>query len=95
MCEAQSVLLYSRGRFLKSHRGVRLSEPEVLDIVCELCLALHFLHEQKVLHRDIKAQNVFLQKKLVKIGDFGVSKVSVTKCLFEISERFMQGDNQC
>jgi NIMA (never in mitosis gene a)-related kinase len=34
------------------------------------------IHDRKVIHRDLKGQNIFLTKKgIVKIGDFGISKV--------------------
>ncbi|KAA6363098.1 MAG: putative NEK protein kinase, partial [Streblomastix strix] len=39
-----------------------------------------FLHEQHVLHRDIKSANVFLSKSgVVKIGDLGISKLLAGK----------------
>lgn len=41
-----------------------------------MLLALHHVHTKKILHRDIKAMNVFLDEKLdCKLGDFGVSKI--------------------
>lgn len=33
------------------------------------------MHSKSILHRDLKAQNMFLTKdKMIKIGDFGISK---------------------
>jgi NIMA (never in mitosis gene a)-related kinase 1/4/5 len=39
-------------------------------------LALEYVHGRKVLHRDLKTQNIFLTgNNTVKLGDFGISKV--------------------
>ena len=38
-------------------------------------LAIKHLHDSRVIHRDIKIQNVFLTRdNVVKLGDFGISK---------------------
>ena len=42
----------------------------------QICMALEYVHRRKVIHRDIKTQNVFLtSSNTVKVGDFGISKV--------------------
>ena len=42
----------------------------------QICLALEYVHGRKVIHRDIKTQNVFLTgSNTIKVGDFGISKV--------------------
>ncbi len=42
----------------------------------QLCLSLEYVHSRKILHRDLKTQNIFLTKNnTTKLGDFGISKV--------------------
>ncbi|KAG8463676.1 hypothetical protein KFE25_003949 [Diacronema lutheri] len=57
-------------------RGTPLPEDETLRIVAALALALKHCHEARVLHRDVKAGNVFLSadRRKVKLGDFGIAK---------------------
>ncbi|XP_055955396.1 serine/threonine-protein kinase Nek11-like isoform X1 [Patella vulgata] len=55
----------------KSH----LDESTVLNWFVQLVLAVKYLHSQRVLHRDLKARNIFLRKNKVKIGDFGISRI--------------------
>jgi len=32
------------------------------------------MHELKIMHRDFKAQNIFIKDDVFKIGDFGFAK---------------------
>lgn len=43
----------------------------------QLALALKHVHDRKIIHRDIKTENIFLSshKRVVKLGDFGIAKV--------------------
>ncbi|XP_053177250.1 serine/threonine-protein kinase Nek1-like [Scomber japonicus] len=52
------------------------SEERILDWFVQICLALKHIHDRKILHRDIKPQNIFLTKDgTVQLGDFGVARV--------------------
>lgn len=53
-----------------------LTESEVLDYFTQICLSLKHTHDKKILHRDLKSQNIFLTKRgIVKLGDFGIARV--------------------
>ncbi|XP_054476886.1 serine/threonine-protein kinase Nek11 [Anoplopoma fimbria] len=60
--------------------GRSLPEIQVVDWLIQLLLGLHYMHDRRVLHRDLKAKNVFLKRNLVKIGDFGVSCLLMGSC---------------
>ena len=61
---------------IKAARRNLFSENKILHWFVQLALGLHYMHSNKVLHRDLKTQNVFLlgNGRLV-LGDFGISKV--------------------
>ena len=53
----------------------KFSEDQILDWFTQICLAVYHIQKNKILHRDIKPQNVFMTKSsMVKLGDFGISK---------------------
>lgn len=58
------------------NKNLSFSESELWRIMSELTEALRYLHQNNIIHRDIKCQNVFLSKNLtVKLGDLGASKL--------------------
>ena len=66
--------LYSKINERKK-RGKLWSEDEVLDIFVQICLGVKHVHKHKILHRDLKTQNIFLTNNgQVKMGDFGICK---------------------
>ncbi|CAL8392521.1 unnamed protein product [Boreogadus saida] len=63
-------------RKINSQRGGPFPEEQVLDWFVQICLALKHVHDRKILHRDIKSQNIFLTKHgAVQLGDFGIARV--------------------
>ncbi len=62
-------------------KGKNFTESQILDWLTQIALAIYYLHNQKILHRDLKTQNLFLKKDdrlkedRIKLGDFGIAKV--------------------
>ena len=51
-------------------------ENQILDWFTQICLAMKHVHDRKILHRDIKGQNIFITKaNTLKLGDFGIARV--------------------
>ena len=65
------------GAKLKRHikRGELLQEDLIWAFFIQICQGLKHLHAANILHRDIKAPNIFITgPRTVKIGDLGVAK---------------------
>ncbi|XP_062959539.1 serine/threonine-protein kinase Nek5 [Cynocephalus volans] len=62
---------------INRQQGVLFSEDQILDWFVQISLGLKHIHDRKILHRDIKAQNIFLSKNgmVAKLGDFGIARV--------------------
>jgi tetratricopeptide (TPR) repeat protein len=68
---------YVDGHTLKEiikHRG-RISSGGIVHVLAQMCEALAYAHESKIVHRDVKTANAMWTKdKKAKIMDFGLAK---------------------
>lgn len=67
--------------FIQKRCNSLLEEETILHFFVQILLALHHVHTHLILHRDLKTQNILLDKHrmIVKIGDFGISKILSSK----------------
>ncbi|XP_062400453.1 serine/threonine-protein kinase Nek4 [Sardina pilchardus] len=79
-CQLYIVMGYCEGgdlyHRLKQQKGELLPERQVVEWFVQIAMALQYLHEKRILHRDLKTQNIFLTKtNIIKVGDLGIAKV--------------------
>src|SRR5260221_9689637 len=57
-------------------RAGRFTPTQALSLVPRICDALQYAHEEGVLHRDVKPENLLLDTRgRIKIADFGIAKL--------------------
>ncbi|KAI3761359.1 hypothetical protein L1987_51773 [Smallanthus sonchifolius] len=77
------VVEYLPGGALKSYliknRRKKLPFKVVIQLALDMARGLSYLHSQKIVHRDVKTENMLLDKtRTVKIADFGVARVEAS-----------------
>lgn len=71
------VLELLDGKTLKEHldAGNRFATTRIADILCQILEALAYLHDQGVVHLDLKPANIILlPDHRVKVTDFGIAQ---------------------
>lgn len=73
-----SVMPYYRGITLERYlrRNARIGLEPGIDIALKLCKAVHALHRQHIVHRDVKPDNILLTEGGgLKLLDLGIARV--------------------
>lgn len=67
LCPNKSLL-----DFMNDRIRLKLTEPEILKIMLDISIGVYEMHKIKLVHRDIKIENVLIDaKKSFKLCDFG------------------------
>lgn len=78
------VMELVEGATLKKYieKKVRLSYKEAVSIAIQVSLGIEAAHNNKIIHRDIKPQNIIISKDgKVKVADFGIAKAATSNTI--------------
>lgn len=74
-------------QLIKKQKGTYLEENVVASLFIQVCSALRYLHERRILHRDLKTQNIFLSiKEGATTTDDGPSNHSEKKIIAKLGD---------
>lgn len=63
--------------FLHKQKGV-LKLPAILNVAIDVSKGMSYLHQNNIIHRDLKAANLLMnENEVVKIADFGISRMQL------------------
>ncbi|XP_030511678.2 serine/threonine-protein kinase STY46-like isoform X2 [Rhodamnia argentea] len=61
--------------YLHKQKGV-FKLPMLLKVAIDVAKGMHYLHQNNIIHRDLKAANLLMdENEVVKVADFGVARV--------------------
>ncbi|VAI42635.1 unnamed protein product [Triticum turgidum subsp. durum] len=60
-------------------KGSSFKLPEILRVATDISKGMSYLHQNNIIHRDLKTANLLMdENKVVKVADFGVARVKDT-----------------
>lgn len=63
-------------------KKARLSYKEAVSIAIQVCMGIESAHNNHIIHRDIKPQNIIISKEgKVKVTDFGIAKAATSNTI--------------
>lgn len=63
-------------------KKARLSVKEAVSIAIQVCMGIETAHNNHIIHRDIKPQNIIISKEgKVKVTDFGIAKAATSNTI--------------
>lgn len=63
------------GALLKQRGQPGLPVDQAIEYVRQTCEALQYVHDQQIVHRDVKPQNLILSEKGITVVDFGIARL--------------------
>ena len=64
-------------KFFSLNKEKGLDTPTVKSLLFQLLKGIEVCHKQKILHRDLKPQNLLISKEqILKLADFGLARGS-------------------
>ena len=61
-------------KYMKKRNITFFNEPEAKNIIMQIMNGFKILRKEKIIHRDIKLENILVHNDQIKIGDFGLAK---------------------
>ena len=70
------------GQLIKKQNKEPFDENIIWTYLIQISQGLKYLHDKRILHRDLKPQNIFLQSENnIKIGDLGLGRILSTNTI--------------
>jgi len=71
---AFEFLDYDLKKYMERKRGL-LTHDEIKGLMYQLLLGIDFCHRRRIMHRDLKPQNLLINKRgVLKLADFGLAR---------------------